>query len=282
MHDAFIHITDLHFWEIVKNPLWLLNKRIIGNVNVILKRRHDFNMDRAEGYAEYVNSLDIEHVIITGDISSTATRREFQRGVDFIRLVEAGGKTVSVIPGNHDVYTFATTRRKVFEKYYSPWMPKQPLPCTQHLPNGTPFVYVPTVCPNYLSSQGHISRTDVASTVRQVQALPDPALVIAHYPILNKTSAYTVNKNRQLLQAEDLRQALGESGKELLYVCGHVHRFSDEVDELYPNIRHLTTGAFFRTAPESESDGDFSVVEVNGGTFTITRHLHRGGSWHTS
>ena len=25
--DTLIHITDLHFWEVVKNPFALLNKR---------------------------------------------------------------------------------------------------------------------------------------------------------------------------------------------------------------------------------------------------------------
>lgn len=279
MNDSFIHITDLHFWEIVLNPLRLLGKRAIGNVNVILKRRHDFIMERAENYAQYVNELDVEQVIITGDFASTATRSEFQRGVEFIRLLEASGKKVSVIPGNHDVYTFTTVRRKVFDSYYSEWLPSVPLPCTQTLPNGTPYVYVPTVCANKLSSKGRISRAEIASTVRQMEALPGPGLVIGHYPILNKTASYTVNKNRQLRNAEDLREALGETEKEMLYVCGHVHRFSDEIDPKYSNIRHLTTGAFFRTAPESQSDGDFSIVEVGDSDFRISRHVHRNGAW---
>jgi Icc-related predicted phosphoesterase len=279
MRDAFIHITDLHFWEIVFNPLRLLGKRAIGNMNVILKRRHDFLMERAEEYVAYVNSLDVEQVIITGDFASTATHNEFKRGVEFIRLLEAGGKKVSVIPGNHDVYTFISVRKKVFESYYSEWMPNQPLPCTQTLPNGTPYVFIPTVCANKLSSKGTISRAEIASTVRQVEALPARGLVIGHYPILNKSLAYKVNKNRQLRNADDLREALGETDKEMLYVCGHVHRFSDEVDSKYSNIRHLTTGAFFRTAPESNSDGDFSVVEIEDDDFQINRHVHRDGSW---
>ncbi len=282
MTDTFIHITDLHFWEIVTNPLRLLNKRAIGNVNVILKRRHDFIMARAEAYLDYVNALDIEQVIITGDFASTATHQEFERGVDFIRALEAGGKRVTVIPGNHDVYTFNVARKKIFEHYYLRWLPEEPLPCIQHLPGGTPLLYVPTVCPNFLSSKGRISTRAIESTLTRINSAPSPVIVIAHYPILNKTASYSVSKNRQLRQAEVLRRALGESRKNMLYVCGHVHRFSDEVDPRYPNIRHLTTGAFYRTAPESDADGDFSVVEIDGSDIRITRHLHRAGEWVTS
>ena len=42
-----LHITDLHFWEVVWNPLHLLNKRFLGNINVFMKRRHHFKVDRA-------------------------------------------------------------------------------------------------------------------------------------------------------------------------------------------------------------------------------------------
>ena len=279
MGDAFIHITDLHFWEIVTNPLRLLNKRAMGNVNVLLKRRHDFMMERAAGYVDYVNTLDVTPVIITGDFASTSTAHEFEQGVELIHALEAGGKKVSVIPGNHDVYTFASVRNKVFEHYYAPWLPEVPLPCIQHLPNGTPYLYVPTVCANLLSSKGTISQGEIDTTLAQLATLSSPVIVIAHYPILNETSAYSVNANRQLRQAEALRRALGESGKDILYVCGHVHRYSDEIDPQYPNIRHLTSGAFFRRAPESDAEGDFSVVEIEGDKIHITRHLHRGGEW---
>ena len=282
MRDAFIHITDLHFWEIVTNPLRLLNKRLVGNVNVILKRQHDFIMERAWDYVEYVNALDVEQVIITGDFASTATDYEFEQGVKFIRALESGGKKVSVIPGNHDVYTFASERNQVFESYYAPWMPDAPLPCIQHLPNGTPYLYVPTVCANVLSSKGTISQEEIDATLALLETMSSPAIVIAHYPILNETTVYSVNENRQLRQAEALRRALGESGKDILYVCGHVHCFCDEIDPHYPNIRHLTSGAFFRTAPESDSDGDFSVVEVGETEIRVTRHLHRDGAWITS
>jgi hypothetical protein len=101
-------------------------------------------------------------------------------------------------------------------------------------------------------------------------------VVVGHYPFLNETKGYTVNPNRQLRNAEALRRALGESGKPVLYVCGHVHRFSFERDSEYPNVVHLTTGAFFRTAHESNSEGEFSEVRIGRGAFEVVRHVKRG------
>ena len=118
MRDAFIHITDLHFWEIVRNPFRLLSKGAIGNVNVILKRRHEFIMERAWESLDYITGLAPREVIITGDFASTSTPWEFQQGAEFCKRLTDAGKRVIVIPGNHDVYTFGSERRQAFGKYF--------------------------------------------------------------------------------------------------------------------------------------------------------------------
>ncbi|MFP6583834.1 MAG: metallophosphoesterase [Candidatus Hydrogenedentota bacterium] len=282
MRDSFIHITDLHFWEVITNPFRLLNKRLIGNVNVILKRRHDFIMQRAWHYVDYVASLSPKEVIITGDFTSTSTQWEFEQGLRFCQALSDAGKQVTVIPGNHDVYTFASQRDRIFAKHFFPWLTQEPSPVVQNLAGGTPVLYIPTVCPNAISSMGRVTSYQLDAAALLLDRLESPVIIAAHYPFLNETLGYTIKPNRRLRNADRLQMMLGESGKEILYVSGHVHRFSDTVDPRYPNIRHLTSGAFFRTAPESNADGDLTVVEVSTeGTFELTRHLHHDGAWHT-
>lgn len=280
MRDSFIHITDLHFWEIVRNPFRLLNKTAIGNVNVLLKRRREFIMERAWDYVDYIASLPPREVIITGDFASTSTTREFQLGAEFCKRLTDAGKSVTVIPGNHDVYTFKAERRVVFGKHFFPWLTQEPPPCIQPLANGTPVLYIPTVCANFLSSKGRITAAqlhEVESLLRQAES---PIVVAAHYPVLNETEGYVINENRQLREADQLRNVIGASKKSVLYVCGHVHRFSDTVDALYPNVRHVTTGALFRTAHESGLEGDLSVIGVrDDGSFDVERHVKRDGAW---
>ncbi|PCJ57093.1 MAG: hypothetical protein COA73_11175 [Candidatus Hydrogenedentota bacterium] len=278
--DTFIHITDLHFWEVVRNPLLLLNKRIMGNTNVYLKRRHEFDMERARPYLDHAASLGIGELICTGDFASTSTEGEFARGAEWMRYAESKGFHCTAIPGNHDVYTFASVRGKRFEHHYNEWLPGPDLPCIQSLPGGTPVLYVPTVCANWFSSQGRISHDEVQRTAELLQPLEGPVVVAGHYPLLNKTCNYIVNPNRQLRNAEALRRILGESGKTILYCCGHVHRFNFEHDPDYGNVTHLTTGAFFRTAHESDSEGEFSEVRIVRNGFKVVRHVKRT-EWET-
>jgi 3',5'-cyclic AMP phosphodiesterase CpdA len=279
MSDRFIHITDLHFWEVVWDPFRLLGKRVVGNVNVVLKRRHQFVMERAWAYVEYVAGLDARDVIITGDIASTSTSAEFEMGVRFIRLLEEAGKRVHVIPGNHDVYTFASERRDDFGRYFGQWIPGDGLPCMERMEGGTPVVYMPTVCANALSSKGRITDEELARCVELVESCDGQVVVAGHYPILTQTEGYDAHGNRELRDADRVRAELGGTGRDILYVCGHVHRFSDVVDPEYGNIRHVTGGAFFRTAPESGCDGDLLVVDVGDDAVGIERHVHRGGEW---
>lgn len=280
MTDRFIHLTDLHFWEVVVNPLRLLNKRALGSLNVALKRRKQFVMERAWTYIDYIGGLDIPNVIISGDFASTSTDYEFEQGVKFVRKLEEAGKRVTVISGNHDVYTFESVRKKSFGKYFFQWLPDEPPPCAHALSGGRPIIYTPTVCPNFISSKGNITEREIEDTVALIETALSPVIVVGHYPLLNETAAYSAGLNRRLRNAEKLRLALHESGKQIVYVCGHVHRFSDERDPKFSNIRHVTTGALFRAAPESNSDGDFSVIAVDGDAVQVTRHIHRDNAWH--
>lgn len=274
--DSFLHLSDFHFWEIDLNPLHLLNKRALGMANVLLRRRKEFVMERAEAYSDTVAGLGIERVLLTGDFASTATEGEMAMGAAFARGLEKRGLTPTVLPGNHDVYTFESVRTKRFDRHLGAWMPGGALPALKRLPGGTPMIFVPTVCPNLLSSKGRISEPEIRAVARLLDESESPVVVVGHYPLLNDTYGYTMSAGRRLRGAGALREALGQSGREILYVCGHVHRFSYVRDDVYPSLSHLTTGAFFRTAHESDARGDFSEVRVEAGQFRVFRHQNIG------
>lgn len=281
--DSFVHIADLHFWHPVYNPALLLGKRFLGNINVLLRRRHEFVMDRVNDHIAKIASVGLRRVILTGDFTSTSTAPEFRMGRRFVEHLVSAGLDPVAIAGNHDVYTFSAARLKRFESYFGSWMPAPRLPARVALENGTSVVFAPTVRPNIISSKGDISDEEIARTAELVAAADSPVVVAAHYPILNRTPGYEVRPTRRLLNADALRRALGESSKHILYLCGHVHRFSYVRDPQFPNVEHLSTGAFFRTAPESASQGEFSEVHVRRDGFEIVRHLRRDtGEWVSS
>jgi hypothetical protein len=275
--DRFIHIGDLHFWRVVFNPVMLFSKRFLGNLNVLFQRRHEFAMELAEPFAAHLASLDINSVILTGDMTSTATKAEFAMARAFADRLRDHGLKCLAIPGNHDVYTFRSERRQRFREYFAPYMPER-LPGIERLPGGTPVLFVPTVSANWLSSKGRVTTDEVATTRRLLDTTEGQAVIAAHYPVLNRTGAYELSEGRALRNAHGLRETLGETGRPLLYVAGHTHRFSHVRDTAYPDMEHVTVGALFRKATESGLLGEFAVVEVMKEGFRIIRHTY-DGSW---
>lgn len=276
--DSFLHVADLHFWKVVLNPLRLMNKRMLGNANVLFRRRHEFPMVEAERLIDGLESTGIGQVLLTGDFTSTALDEEFVQARAFVDALQRRGFSMHVMPGNHDVYTFESVRKRRFERHFAPFLPEAGCPSLDTLPGGTPLLTVPTVCSNYLSSKGLITPEQIARTA---DLLPRdaPAVVVAgHYPLLDETNGYTLSVGRRLRNAPALRKILGESGVPILYVAGHVHRFSYVRDDLYPNLLHLCTGAFFRRNEREGICGEFSRVRISGDQFEVHRHTFRD-SW---
>jgi hypothetical protein len=96
--------------------------------------------------------------------------------------------------------------------------------------------------------------------------------VAGHYPLLDNTPGYRLTPERRLRNAEGLRAALGACGRRVLYVAGHVHRFSYVRDSKYPNLEHLTTGTFFGRNKREGVHGEFSEIRVTHERFEVIRH----------
>jgi 3',5'-cyclic AMP phosphodiesterase CpdA len=268
-----LHLTDLHFWRVILNPLRLLNKRIIGNANLVLRRRRELLTRQAPGVLDYIASLRVRDVILTGDFTSTAAAPEFELARDFLRDLARRGMSPRILPGNHDVYTFESVRHRRFEKFLGEWLPAERLPATRPLSGGFPVVYVPTVCPNLLSSRGRIRLAELEALCAELAASsPGPLLVAGHYPLLNKTYGYVLTPGRRLRGASALAAVLREYKAPLLYFCGHVHRFSLVRDPLSPNLTHLSSGALFRRDHDARHTADFSEIRSGPAGFHVLRH----------
>ena len=279
--DTLLHITDLHFWKVVLNPLKLCNKRFLGNLNVILRRRRHFLTHHATDFADQLVSRGVPQLLISGDLSSTALAAEFEEAAAFVSGLQRRGMVPITIPGNHDVYTFESVRARRFDRYFGDGSPQGGLPAIRTLTGGTPLLLVPTVCPNLISSRGRVTQATIADTVERLAECASTVLVCGHYPLLHETYAYRMTSTRGLRNAEGLRRALGESGKDILYLSGHVHRFSYVQDTEYPNLRHLTSGALFRDDPRTGVCGEYSELQVADGAFKVFRH-YRDDEWHVS
>ena len=274
--DSFIHITDIHFWRIVLNPFRLLNKRLLGNANVIIRRRREFAIELTEAYADAVAETGISCAVLTGDFTSTSLPKEFEMARRFLAGLARRGLRLLVLPGNHDVYTFEAARRRSFEALLGEHAPAPGYPARERLTGGTDVILVPEVRPNLLSSRGEVAEVVVEQVSDLLKKCGETVVVAGHYPLLHETGAYRSKWGRRLGNAEALRDCLGSAGRRILYVCGHVHRFSHEADADYPDLEHLSTGAFVRKDLHGSGRGEFSEIRIQEDGFEVIRHLNEG------
>jgi len=253
----------------------MMNKRFLGNLTVLLRRRREFIMENAEPFADTVAGTGAKAVILTGDFTSTSTDDEFARAARFVQGLRDRGLTIHILPGNHDVYTFEARRAKRFEQYFAEFIPPEGYPSLQSLPGGTPLILVPTVCPRYLSARGLVTPETIEAVSILLSKCGPRVIVAAHYPVLHRVRGYSSSPLRRLANAEALRTALAASGRDILYLCGHVHRFSYERDKDHPGIEYLSTGAFMRRDPHTGVDGEFAEIGVTGSGFRVMRHTYR-------
>jgi hypothetical protein len=169
------------------------------------------------------------------------------------------------------VYTFESIRRRRFERYFREYLPKEGYPARLNLAGGTPVLLVPTVCPNLLSARGRIRDAEVRATAELLGECGSTVIVAGHYPILDKTPGYELSPGRRLRNAGALREALGGSGKRVLYVAGHVHRFSHVADDKYPLLEHLTTGPLFYRNRREGHEAECCRIGIQDRSFLIQR-----------
>ena len=116
------HLSDVHVLDLTGVP-WtrFLNKRLTGLVNLIGRRRHAHPISLLERIVADVNADHIDHVVVTGDLSNLALESEFARARALLAPL-GGAERLSVIPGNHDVYTRGSQRTRRFDHAFAQWM----------------------------------------------------------------------------------------------------------------------------------------------------------------
>ena len=119
--------------------------------------------------------------------------------------------------------------------------------------------------PNLISSRGITSDEILDEIARLLNTVDDPEIPIiiaGHYPLLKSTQYYSMTWHREMKNASRLRKMLGQSGKKIFYLCGHVHKHYCLEDPLYTNIIYISCAA-----PFSRKNGhktlQFNEITIN-------------------
>lgn len=137
------HFSDLHVLALDGvGPHRFLNKRFTGWVNLRLKRGHKHKSVHVRTIAREVTRAKVDHVVITGDLTNLALEQEFDA---VKRLLEdelhLTPDQISVVPGNHDLYTHGALRDQRFTKWFSAYVASDLPELSAEIPLGRfPFV----------------------------------------------------------------------------------------------------------------------------------------------
>src|SRR5436189_5246663 len=111
-----VHISDLHFWHITLNPRQLLGKRLLGMSNLFLNRAWNFRMESMPALVDRIQGISPDHLLITGDLTSTALEEEFRAARRALIPLNPSAPFLSVVPVNHYRYTREPAASRLFEK----------------------------------------------------------------------------------------------------------------------------------------------------------------------
>lgn len=118
------HLSDLHVRG--DEPLSLnrlFNKRATGYVNLRFRRGSVHKTWAVQALARELRAQGVDHVAITGDISNLALEDEFAAARRVIEEdLALSSDQVSLVPGNHDVYTRGSMHKRRFAHYFAPYL----------------------------------------------------------------------------------------------------------------------------------------------------------------
>jgi 3',5'-cyclic AMP phosphodiesterase CpdA len=232
------HFSDLHVLALDGVPVHrFFNKRLTGWANLRWKRGAIHRTAYVHAIAREVARAQVDHVVVTGDLTNLALEGEFAAVRELLdRELDLDPARVTVVPGNHDLYTRGSFTSRRFERYFADWLVSD-LPELSTAAGGGPFpvvklrgsvaiVGVSSAVPRPpFVAAGELGKAQIAALAR-VLAHPDVAartVVLAlHHPVVRKANARKqyLDGLRDAPALLDVLRAL-ERG---LVVHGHMHR----------------------------------------------------------
>jgi len=272
------HLSDLHILDLEGVPAWrLANKRFTGWLNLKLHRGSVHKREVVEALLDDLRAHGADHVVITGDVTNLALEPEFDRARAVLARLGFAPEQVSLVPGNHDVYTRGAQRAQRFARVFAAHLTSD---LAQDLagahPSG-PFPYVRLRGPAALiglstavarlplvssGRAGAAQRDALARILAHPEVRARTAVVLLHHPVVNPRKLRP-RVLRGLAEARELRAVLATHPRAVV-LHGHLHERSHRVlpTDSGAVIHHL--GATSASLIHSDADrvAGYNVYEL--------------------
>ena len=275
-----IQLSDVHVWRYSYNPFHLFNKRVIGTASLLAGRARSFRLERLESVVARVKGLAADHVLITGDLTTTALPAEFLDARKALADLLTDPSRATVIPGNHDRYTDGSVRTRQFEHHFGEFAPTRTFPWLRHLDPDTAILGLdPTRA--HISARGLLPPDQLAAArdlVADPSTRPRRLIVACHYPTV-APPVYAPELHPKKMK-NDLEVAgwLATLGPHL-YCCGHVHAAWAFVPPLLPDEICLNSGAPLLRDPTGRRPPGFLEIELHDRSISVLHHAWVGDDW---
>lgn len=213
---------DIHLYRLWLTPWQLASKRILGQSNLILNRRKRFRHDLLPGMIDKASALQPDMLLLSGDVTTTSLKREFEDVAEALRPIASRVPTV-LVPGNHDRYTFSAARSRLMDRMLDAWVPDH-FPYMRELLGRWRLLALDAAVPRVYNARGRLGREQFEAAKAYAQSLDETQglVVLCHYPCALPGHIHE-HESHALEERDALRQVLEDCKARVVYLHGHIH-----------------------------------------------------------
>jgi len=213
------HVSDLHLpFEPKLSAAQWLSKRALSAL-AWQRRRGIHRAEILAALAAELRGCDVDHIVITGDLTNFALPQEFTRAASWLEAL-APSDRISVVPGNHDALVRVAERDGLGR--WAAWTSSDGRWPFVHHRQGLALIGVNSGLPTApLLARGRVGEQQLArleAVLNQEARSGRVRVVLVHHPVADRA----VSWRRALSDRAALRAVLQRAGAELV-LHGHAH-----------------------------------------------------------
>jgi 3',5'-cyclic AMP phosphodiesterase CpdA len=275
-----VHLSDVHVWRYAFHPRHLWSKRALGMASLVVRRARRFRLERLGDLVARVVSLNADHILITGDLTTTALPAEFRAARSALAELLADPSRVTVIPGNHDRYTSGSVRDRAFEEWFGEFAPAGAYPWLRPLDEATSILGLdPTRA--HISATGFLPHDQLdraRALLADPSSRPQRLIVACHYPLEAPPSHARELAHKRMRNAGAVAGWLAGVGRHV-YCCGHVHAAWAFVPRDVPDQLCLNAGAPLLRDRTGLRPPGFLEITLHDRDVSAVHHSWTGHDW---